>query len=307
MNHLDRYKKRLLKDDNAVILQRRIEETNDSINLNFTTNSGYRRAMLKENIDEEAREIDVFVNSKTDGLQKDINFRPNTIVKVGSYVTYNDMAGRQKTYIIREIECDDNTPTALGFLCNRELNFKNYDKAIPCYTNSTTYGSKGVSDQEKFYELDSKTKIYIQRNRITETMKVGMRIMFGNKYVYKITEFDDLVFPGMYTIVAQRDEINSMDDLENNIAWNSNDIVAEDKPSDGQSNIEIVGTNKVKLGETSIYSIITNVDWEVDDESIAEIVSYDDRQITLKGKKRGFVTLIGKNENNEFIKDIMVV
>ena len=115
MNHLDRYKKRLLKDDNAVILQRRIEETNDSINLNFTTNSGYRRATVKEDIDEEAREIDIFVNSKTDGLQKDINLRPNTLIKVGSYVTYNDMAGKQKTYIIREIECDDHTPTALGF------------------------------------------------------------------------------------------------------------------------------------------------------------------------------------------------
>lgn len=138
MTYFEKYKTRLLKDDNIAILQKRTEESNDFINNNFTVTHGYWRANVIENIDEQGYEIDVVVNSKTDGLQKDFVLRPNNTIRVGSYISYN-----KKTYIIRELETDDNTPTALGFLCNREIKFKSTGESLPVYTNSTTYGSKG--------------------------------------------------------------------------------------------------------------------------------------------------------------------
>lgn len=301
MIYLNKYKEKLLKDDNLVIKQLRDEESNDYINQNFTLTHGYYCASLLADIDSNPYDIDVIVNSKTDGLQKDFVFRPKTQVRAGSYIRYTNQSDISKTYILREIETDDNTPTALGFLCNREIKFKSTGETLPVHTNSTTYGSKGIQDQDKFYELDSKTKIYVQKNRLSDTLKIGYRIMFANKYVYKITEFDDLVFSGMYTIVAQRDELTSMDDLENNIAWNQEYEYIEDEYVH-----TINGNDKLIVGMTNVYSVEVDCEWSIDDQSLVKIIEQSSTEIQLKGVKRGWITLTAKSENGELTKDILV-
>ena len=66
--------------------------------------------------------------------------------------------------------------------------------------------------------------------------------MFAHRYVYKITEIDDLVFPNMLTIVAERDETMPMDDFVNNIAWNPYET-----PDQAEDISEIMGSEKIKL------------------------------------------------------------
>lgn len=275
--------------DGASLLEARTNMGKRQINRNFTNTHGYYKAKIYELYGEEGEDLDIVVKSTTSGLEKNIMFRPDTRVPVGAYISYN-----KKNYIIRELDTDQITPKALAFLCNRELNFKGVEYAIPCYTNSTTYGSKGILDQDKFYELDSKTKIFIQSNPITQGLKIGQRVMFANKYVYKITEIDDLVFPNMLTIVAQRDEAVPMDDFKNNLAWNT-----YDDPSEKEGTSEIIGHNKIKLHESGTYTINKSVKWGVDDSTIATIVNQTGASVEIRGIKRGWVTLMATDEANQ--------
>lgn len=287
MSYLEIYKKRM-GGTKTQAHDKRHETAKHIANRNFTLTEGYFPAILSER-GSEAVEIDIAVRSGTSELQKYIFFRPDTRVKNGSYVTYNG-----KTYIVREVNIDVNTPKGDCYYCNQAISFKGLDEDIPCYSNSTTYGSKGILDQNKFYELDSKTKVYIQRNKYTETLKIGQRIMFANEYVYKITEIDDLVFKGMYTIVCQRDEILPMDDFENNIAYNEFQNTEEKPETPSPENVDITGETKIKIGNEYTYTLTQAVEgcqWLIDDESIATIVSASDDSVTITGAVTGWITL----------------
>lgn len=287
MSYLEIYKKRM-SGTKTQAHDKRHETAKHIANRNFTLTEGYFPATLKER-ESEAVEIDVAVRSGTSELQKYIFFRPDTRVKTGSYITYND-----KTYIVREVNIDVNTPKGDCYYCNQAISFKDLDEDIPCYSNSTTYGSKGILDQNKFYELDSKTKVYIQRNKYTETLRIGQRIMFANEYVYKITEIDDLVFKGMYTIVCQRDEILPMDDFENNVAYNEFQTEVDKPETPSPDNVDITGETKIKIGNEYTYTLTQAVEgcqWLIDDESIATIVSASDDSVTIAGAVTGWITL----------------
>lgn len=291
MSYLEIYKKRM----GGVKLQahdKRDAMAKHLADRNFTLAEGYFPAILKEN-GKELTEIDVAIRSGTSELQKYIFFRPNSKIKIGSYITYNE-----KTYIVKEVNIDGIVPKGDCYYCNQAINFLGLDEPIPCYSNSTTYGSKGILDQGKFYELDSKTKVFIQRNKYTETLKIGYRIMFANEYIYKITEIDDMVFKGMYTIVCQRDEVTPMDDFENNIAYNEFQTPVEtptvpDLP-DVVEDIHIIGESKLKIGTEQVYSLsqsLENCVWVVDDVSYAHMIEMQENSVTIVGLKTGWVTL----------------
>ncbi len=295
MSYLELYKKRMGIDMGDVLTIRE-NTTKATINRNFTKTHGYKRAHILDVVANTNTDIDIVVTSGTSQLEKTINLRPDTKLPIGIYVSYDD-----KTYIVREVDYDQLTPHASGFFCNQAINLKGVSVTIPCYTNSTTYGSKGIIDQSKFYELDSKTKIYLQKNIYTKAIKIGQRIMFDNQYLYKITEKDDLVFKGMYILVAQRDEAMPMDDFENNLAWNEYEADVPIPTEDVTPTI--IGAEKVKLGEVAIYEATTeNPQWSIDDESIARIIKVSGKTVTIECLKRGWFTLTC----NGSLLDVMV-
>ena len=130
--------------------------------------------------------------------------------------------------------------------------------------------------------------------------------MFANRYVYKITELDDLVYPNLLICVAQRDETMPMDDFENNLAWNAyEDILTENNKEETLSGI--VGEEKFKLGEISTYTVNKPVNWEIDDLTIASISTESDTSIRIKGIKRGWITLKAIDQTGTtYEKDIMI-
>lgn len=301
MSYFETYKKRLAKNSSGV-LETRMNVGKRQINDNFNLIQGYKKAIVQEDCETEPREIEVVVKSANTELEKRIFFRPDTNISVGSYISYGD-----KTYILREIDVDQLSPKGVCFHCNRYINFEGVEEPFYCYTNSTTYGSKGIIDQDKFYELDSKTKIYIQRNKYTDTLQIGQRIMFANRYVYKITEIDDLVYSKMYIIVAQRDETLPMDDFARNLAYNEvSPLPSVDGDSSVEEEIAITGESKLKIGKPTQFYINTNDgEWSVDDSSIAEL-TVEDNVATLIGMKTGWVTLTyTKLDGMEFSFDII--
>lgn len=267
----------------------------------FTQIAGYKRAKL--NFEDG---IDIVTESTKTSLEKYIHLRHSAKVVSGDYITYTDKVDREeRTYIVQSVNYDQINPIAHGFLCNQSFRLPNIENPILCYSNSTTYGNKGIVDVNSFSQLDSKTKIYVKKTKDTESINLGTRIMFNNRYVYRITECDDVVYPGMYIMVAQRDESLVMDDFENNLAYNDDNKVAA--PPVHPIEIEISGASKIKVGQEETFTTKDEVDWEVDDLTSVNIKQSDTKSITLVGIKPTWITLTAKVDGVvRDKKDIMV-
>lgn len=294
MSYFDIYKKRLM----ATGLSGMDARQNESVayaEKYFTQTAGYKRAM--QNFE---TEIDIVVESTLTSLEKKIHLRPSAEVDSGDYITYSG-----RTYIIRSVNFDQITPVAHAFYCNQSFRLPNVQEPILCYSNSTTYGNKGIVDVNSFSQLDSKTKIYVKRTDATNNIVLGTRIMFNHKYVYKITECDDVVFPGMLIMVAQREEELVMDDYENNLAYNNDDKVII--PPISQAEIKIGGVDKIKIGAEETFVTKENVVWEIDGQDGVVVVARSPRSITLRGVGATWVVLIANIDGvARGKKDIMI-
>ncbi len=292
MSYLELYKKRIAKKGTTVREYR--ENMGDTVtNLNFELTNGYKKGVIGEVGASEKQDVDFITRNISGELQKYFLFRPKTKINVGAYISYGD----NRVYIMRDIEQDTITPTARGFYCNQRLNFKGVENPIPCWASNSTYGSKGVSDVEKFLVLDAKLKVYIQCNKHTDKLKIGTRIMFANKYVFRITEMDNIVFgSGMYVLVCQRDELMPMDNLEQNIAWN--EYEEHEEPNIG---LEIIGDNKMTVGDTELFESNVNVTWEIDDSSVAHIIEAEEKQVMVEALSVGWFDLIATNNDKEIV------
>lgn len=250
----------------------------------FTQIAGYKRAKLNFEDD-----IDIVTESTKTSLEKYIHLRHSAKVSNGDYITYTDNEDRaDRTYIIRSVNYDQINPIAHGFFCNQKFKLHGYDKEFLCYSNSTTYGNKGIVDIDTFSLLDSKTKIYVKRTPETESIELGTRIVFNNRYIYRITECDDVVFPGCFIMVAQRDEELVMDDLVNGDAWNDKVDVKE------PTKVELSGEDKIKIGKEITITSNEDVNWEIDEVDSVEIVTQEARSITIKGLKQNWIILSAK-------------
>ena len=267
----------------------------------FTQIAGYKRAKL--NFEDG---IDIVTESTKTSLEKYIHLRYSAKVNSGDYITYTDNVDREeRTYIVRSVNYDQINPVAHSFYCNQSFRLPNVKDPILCYSNSSTYGNKGVVDVDYFGLLDSKTKIYVKKTQDTEKIYLGTRIMFNNKYIYRITECDDVVYPGLYVMVAQRDEALAMDDFENNLAFNEDNRVVEAPVAPVE--IKINGSDKIRVGKEQTFTTNEDVTWVIDDPNAAEIVKQESRSITLKGKTPTWITL-SNSVNGEIRgkKEIMI-
>lgn len=279
MSYLNAYKRRVSKRG-TTYLENSESYAKEHLEREFTNIAGYNKAVLNKD-----DETELVVQSTTSNLSKTIMFRPSAKIKSGDYLTFNN-----NTWIVRSTDYEGLHPKSEVFLCNQKLTFKNPYSIFPCHVNTTTYGTKGLVSAEKFYESDSKIKLYIQRNKVTDKLKEGYRFILGNRYAYKITGIEDITYPGMFTITCEHDESLEMDDFENNLAYNENEIEAGQTPS-----VEILGETQVKKSSLYHYQLSTpsiKGEWMIDDETLATIIDENEHQITLQThKKSGWVEL----------------
>ena len=279
MSYLKAYKRRVSKRG-TTYLENSENQGREHLEREFTNIAGYNRAILNKD-----GEIDIIVESTQNSLNKYALLRPSAELKNGDYLTFN-----KQTWIVRSTDYANLNPKSEIFLCNQKLTLKNPYIQIPCYINTTTYGTKGVVSAEKFYESDSKIKMYIQRNELTEGIKEGYRFILTNRYVYKVTGIEDVTYPGMFTITCEHEESLEMDDFANNLAYNDGDTVS--KPA---TKVEIVGETQIKKSSQYTYQL-SNQDimgeWSIDDETLATIEQVNGNEITLKtSKKSGWIEL----------------
>ena len=178
-----------------------------------------------DNNTDEWYDMDVLVRHALTGQEKKIITKPYVTLPIGSYVRYNDV-----TCIIREnlLDPQDVMPSYRAFVCTTELRLKGCPFAFPVYAFNSSYSSKGLIDLDKVMGIDSRNKLYIQKNKYTVRLYEhhrNYRIIIGDEetqYYYFITEMDDISYPNMFVISLKIDEKHPNDD--GFYAYNENPI-----------------------------------------------------------------------------------
>ena len=229
MPTLEQYKKRLKLSNRGIKDKRRkAAELNNELAWELADGHQDGLVLTRNEVDDNLDEwenMDILVRHALTGQEKKIITKPNVNLPIGSYVRYNDI-----TCIIREnlLDPKDVMPSYKAYICTTELHLKGCPFTFPVYAFNSSYSSKGMVDYDKVWGIDSRNKLYVQKNKYTVRLYEhhrNYRIIIGDeetKYHYFITEMDDISYPGMFVISLKVDERHPND--EGFYAYNENDI-----------------------------------------------------------------------------------
>lgn len=188
--------------------------------------------------------------------------------------------------------------------CNQTLNCKGQSKPISCVVDNTVHGT-GVKDNGYFIEYDSRLKILVQKNKETDRYYIGMRFIFNNRFCYKITKIDNITSNEIYMIELLLSSLSPLDDLDNNIAYNEK--LEDNKPPE---NYEIIGVDKIKVGQTETYKIEPqrlDIVYEIDDKNYATIVEQQNGECKVKALKQNGIITLSARFDTEILDEFNII
>ena len=185
---------------------------------NFKDDPSYKSGILKKNdLTEVAIDTRVINVDKT-VTEKRIQILPDNICSKGDYIIYPN-----KTYIILEFEDNSVVPYSKAFECMQTINLKGWDYPMPCWGSNSSYGVKGKVDTNFFTLVDGKIQFKVQRNKYTDMIEIGTRLLFNHKkrYIYRVVECEDILTENTYIITVEKTEfLEGKDDITTNVAYN---------------------------------------------------------------------------------------
>ena len=318
------YRQRVAKGTNGSARQIRLQQAKDNYDRNFKDIMGYLQAEYLDadmvNNSELAKPLDIVISTNTNGYERLISCRPDTLLKVGTYIYYEEM-GIKKIAIIRELLKSEPIPTYKAFECSQTLTIKNCPYPFPCFSYNSTYSSKGLIDTDRNYILDSRNKLYIQKNefscRLWEQYH-GYRIILGDDdgtVVFKITEMDDFSYKGMFIVSLKVEQRHHLDGVENKLwAYNEKEIDFSDLGGSEEEGVEVIKPLEImsemyyRVGDTFEMIATKPVnEWNYDLSFFSTLEIED--EYTLKGKLAKTGKLIIKAidaDNQEATKTIII-
>ena len=318
------YRQRVAKGTNGSARQIRLQQAKDNYDRNFKDIMGYLQAEYLDadmvNNSELAKPLDIVISTNTNGYERLISCRPDTLLKVGTYIYYEEM-GIKKVAIIRELLKSEPIPTYKAFECSQTLTIKNCPYPFPCFSYNSTYSSKGLIDTDRNYILDSRNKLYIQKNefscRLWEQYH-GYRIILGDDdgtVVFKITEMDDFSYKGMFIVSLKVEQRHHLDGVENKLwAYNEKEIDFSDLGNSEEEGVEVIKPLEImsemyyRVGDTFEMIATKPVnEWNYDLSFFSTLEIED--EYTLKGKLTKTGKLIIKAidaDNQEATKTIII-
>ena len=157
----------------------------------------------------------------------------------------------------------------------------------PVYISNLTLYSDGKKELVNLDVSSAKYSIYIIENNVTKTIDVNTRFVIKGR-VYEVSLIDDFTIDNVRILTVCETVANSMDDLENNIAYNDNSDISDVKNPSGKIN----GNDTILIGDTVEYSCIYASAWELEDNIYLSIVSQKPGKCIIKCKSD--INFIGK-------------
>lgn len=286
MSFSDVYRKTLLNKGGSVLASD-IMHSKNTTNRTFTNDYTYKKGQLQK-LNMEIVDIDTRrVSKDKNTYDKDIYFRPDTIIDVGSYLIYDD-----GVYLVDGFNKDYINPKCMATECNQELYFPDLSlDAIPCTATNSGYGVKLNNTTEFTIGSMSNIKIKVQSNEITRKIKPNRRFIFNHSEhgIYEIKDIE-VYNTGILLFTCDKSLYRPQyDDLENNIADCG---VLPDEPTEEPkpATYNIIGcdSDNMVINTTEIFTLEpsnNNVEWRLNEEyevGVAEIVSTNDSSCTVK-------------------------
>ncbi len=214
--------------------------------------------------------INVTDTSKNDQKTNDekyFNFKWDLNVQCGDQIYWDNTwwilyhrehnaVSSHKTFTVKQCNFDY-TPEIKG-------KFYHFPVAL---VNLTLY-SDGMADKVNMSSADGKRRMYFTNNGHTKDVGIGQRIMISNESVFEITHIDDFTRPGIKECVLSQVFRTSLDDVENNSAYNENSKVDE-------AEFDIIkGSKYMYIGGNEVYEVDYNlidkseaISWELISET----------------------------------------
>lgn len=320
MPTFDIYKKRLKSSNRHIKEQRRqAADLNNELAWNLADGHHDGKVLTRNQVDNDIQfwdDMDILVRHALTGQEKKIITKPYIELPIGSYVMYEN-----KTCIIRENILDQNDvmPSYKAYVCTTNLYLEGCPYTFPVYAFNSSYSSAGLADYDKVLGLDSRNKLYLQKNKYTVRLfenHRSYRVIVGDnetKYYYFITEMDDISYPGMFVVSLKIDERHPND--SDFYAYNENkidfsDLIENQKPEEEQPEelLQIECENYYKVGDT--IEIKCNKEiliCEVNDYDMVELARKDDKTYTAICEKPGILTIRVQDVNeNSVFKNVII-
>lgn len=208
--------------------------------------------------------------------QKLLHVKLNSEIDSGSIIYWNN-----EEWIVSNEEHNSvqSHKTFTIIKCNLPLNvqFNGSCYNFPIYISNLTIYSDGTSELVDITLSSAKYSIQIVENEITNTIDVGTRFIVRGR-AFEVTIVDDFTIKNVRTLTVVETVANSLDDLENDIAWNE-DLNIEDV---GNPNLKIIGDDFIYIGGTSEYLYTDAIEWELERTEKAKIISSETGKCKIK-------------------------
>ena len=316
MDYFDLYRKRVLGESINIKekeIAEMISEFDEYLNQSITAEEmyytkPYELPNLQTNETERMAIIDVTNNDKTSLDEKYLLCRNSCDIDVGCYVNF------MNNWYIVQFEEVKTTKTHKKFTlkkCNNIIKFgyKGEVFEMPVNIVSLTLYSKGEKDYRYLTISDSKIRVFVGANEITEAMLKGYRIKTADGF-YKLTHVNKSDYtrtskyvPGMISWMA----------IETTDLPEDTDDVAYNPFSDSDVTDGICGKDSINMGEENTYKIDykgeveftldkTYSDTKIISQGNNECVVYQNVNFDVVGD---MVTLIAKDKTTNATIDII--
>ena len=163
--------------------------------------------------------------------------------------------------------------------CGITINIK-YNGVVynyPIAINNLTMYSDGSKELVNLTVSSAKYSIQIPENEITNSIDVGTRFLIRER-AFEVSLIDDFTIDNIRTFTVCETVLNSLDDIENNIAYNPNsDLEGVVNP-----NLKISGEDIILLGDTLEYVLYGTNAWEITYNDMVEIISNNPGKCKIK-------------------------
>ena len=210
--------------------------------------------------------------------QKLLHVKLNSNITNGSYIWWNNYpwlvsnedsnaVQDHKTYTI--IKCG----VEIGIMLDG--NIYNYPIAI---SNLTLYsdGKKELVDMDV---SSAKYSIQITENDVTNTIDVNTRFIIRGR-AFETSLIDDFTTDNVRTLTVCETVVNSLDDLDFDIAYNENSDIEDIL----NPNLVIMGNDVVLIGDTAEYILPKAISWELESNKALTIILNEKGKCKIKCK-----------------------
>ena len=221
--------------------------------------------------------------------EKLLHTKLNSVIDSGSYVWWNDekwivlnednnAVQSHKTFVIRKCGID----------INIMLDGTQY--TYPTYIYNLTLYSDGSKELVNLTASSAKYSIMIAENEVTNTLDTHTRFIIRGR-AFEVSLIDDFTIKNVRTLTIVETVVNSMDDVENDIAYNDNSEI-EDIIN---PNLEIMGKDTIFLGDTLEYTLSSASSWDFE---------YGNKALTFVSEKAGKCKVKCASDN-KFIGEVV--